>query len=144
MNIFVAKLGPYLTSDDLHEFFSAFGEVASAKVIIDRDTGRSKGFGFVEMDDDEQAQAAIDGLNGTTPEGNRDPLVVKEARPREERGGGGYGGGGRGGYGGGGRGGYGGGGRGGYGGGGRGGYGGGDRGGYGGGDRGGYGGGDRY
>jgi len=152
MNIFVAKLGPYLTSDDLHALFESYGEIRSAKVIIDRDTGRSKGFGFVEIEDDEGARKAIEELNGKRVDGNEDnELVVKEARPREDRGGYGGGGGGRGGYGGGGGGGYGGGGgRGGYGGGGggRGGYGGGGggRGGYGGGgDRGGYGGGgDRY
>jgi RNA recognition motif-containing protein len=95
--------------------FSQFGTVQSAQVIEDRDTGRSKGFGFVEMGSDAEAQAAIAGLH--EKEHNGRPLTVNEARPREDRGGGG----GRGGYGGGGRGGYGGGGgRGGYGGGGRG------------------------
>src|SRR5690606_33277178 len=102
-------------SSELEQLFSQYGTVQSAQVIQDRDTGRSKGFGFVEMDTDEQAQAAIDGLHDQDYQGRR--LTVNEARPREDRGGGG----GRGGYGGGGggRGGYGGGGgRGGYGGGG--------------------------
>jgi RNA recognition motif-containing protein len=104
-------------SSELEQMFSQYGTVQSAQVIQDRDTGRSKGFGFVEMDSDEQAQAAIDALHDQEYQGRR--LTVNEARPREDRGGGG---GGRGGYGGGGGGG---GGRGGYGGGGRGGYGGG-------------------
>jgi RNA recognition motif-containing protein len=88
--------------------FTAFGTVASAQVISDRDTGRSKGFGFVEMGTDEEAQAAIAAMHGQVVDGR--PLTVNEARPKE---GGGGGGGGRGGYGGGGggRGGYGGGGR---------------------------------
>jgi RNA recognition motif-containing protein len=86
--------------------FGAFGTVESAQVIEDRESGRSKGFGFVEMGSDDEAQAAIKGLNGQDHGGR--PLTVNEARPREERGGGG-GGGGRGGRGGG----YGGGGRGG-------------------------------
>src|SRR5204863_217634 len=94
--------------------FAAHGSVRSAQVIVDRDTGRSKGFGFVEMGSDQEAQAAISGMHGQTIEGR--PLTVNEARPKEGGGGGG-GGGGRGGYGGGGGGG--GGGRGGYGGGGR-------------------------
>jgi RNA recognition motif-containing protein len=129
--------------DSLQQAFSQFGTVTSAKVMMDRETGRSKGFGFVEMGSDAEAQAAINGMNGQPLEGRA--VVVNEARPREERPGG-YGGGGgsRGGYGGGG-GGYGGGGGGGYGGGGGGGYGGGGGGGRspygGGGGRGGYGGG---
>jgi RNA recognition motif-containing protein len=88
--------------------FAAFGTVSSAQVIEDRESGRSKGFGFVEMGSDEEAQAAIQGLNGQVQNGR--PLTVNEARPREERGGGGGGGGrgGRGGYGGGGGGGRGG------------------------------------
>jgi RNA recognition motif-containing protein len=98
---------------DLEQLFSQFGTVQSAQVIQDRDTGRSKGFGFVEMDTDAQAQAAIQGLHEQEHDGRR--LTVNEAKPREDRGGGGgYGGGrgrsGGGGYGGGG-GGYGGGGR---------------------------------
>ncbi len=119
-NIYVGNLVWDATADDLLALFQAFGAVARAQVITDRETGRSRGFGFVEMDNDQEAQTAIDNLNGTPFRGR--PLTVNEARPREERGGGGYGGGrggGRGGYGGG-RGGYGGGGqrdRGGYGGG---------------------------
>ena len=82
--------------------FSDYGQVQSAEVIMDRDTGRSKGFGFVEMGSDAEAQAAIEGLNLKEHDGRS--LTVNEARPREERrgGGGGGGGGGRGGYGGGG------------------------------------------
>src|SRR3954470_21308108 len=128
-NIYVGNLPYDTTGDDLVELFGTYGTVTSGQVIIDKFSGRSRGFGFVEMANDNEAQAAIDALNGT-PFGNR-PLTVNEARPREERSPGG--GGGRGGYGGGGgRGGYGGGGGGGYGGGGGGGYGGGG-GGYGGG-----------
>ena len=111
-NIYVGNLPYDTTGDDLVQLFQTFGTVTSSQVIIDKFSGRSRGFGFVEMADDEEAQAAIDALNGT-PYGSR-PLTVNEARPRDDRGGGG----GRGGYGGG-RGGYGGGG-----GGGRGGYGG--------------------
>jgi RNA recognition motif-containing protein len=130
-NIYVGNLTWDATADDLLALFQTYGAVARAQVITDRETGRSRGFGFVEMDNDQEAQTAIDNLNGTPFRGR--PLTVNEARPREERGGGGGGGGGgRGGYGGGGRGGYGGGGRGGYGGGG------GHR------DRGGYGGGQGY
>ena len=124
-NIYVGNLTWDATADDLLALFQSYGAVARAQVITDRETGRSRGFGFVEMDNDQEAQTAIDNLNGTPFRGR--PLTVNEARPREDRGGGGGGGGGRG-YGGG-RGGYGGGGRGGYGGGGghrdRGGYGGG-------------------
>lgn len=134
--LYVGNL-PYSVRDsDLEQAFGQFGAVTSAKVMMERDTGRSKGFGFVEMGSDAEAQAAINGMNGQ-PLGGRS-IVVNEARPMEPRpprsggfgGGGGYGGGGRsgggGGYGGGregGGGGYGGGGRdggGGYGGGGRG------------------------
>ena len=148
--LYVGNL-PYSVRDgDLEQSFGQFGTVTSAKVMMERDTGRSKGFGFVEMGSDAEAQAAINGMNGQ-PLGGRS-LVVNEARPMEPRpprsGGGGYGGGGGGGYGGGGGGGYGGGGReggGGYGGGGR--DGGGGYGGGGGGGRreggGGYGGGGR-
>lgn len=75
----------------LEELFKPFGAVSSAQVIVDRDTGRSKGFGFVEMDDDTAATAAIDALNGT--EANGRTLTVNEARPRVERSGGGGGGG---------------------------------------------------
>jgi len=107
-NIYVGNLTWDTTADDLLALFQQHGAVARAQVITDRETGRSRGFGFVEMDNDTEAQNAIDKLNGTPFRGR--PLTVNEARPREERGGGG--GGGRGGYGGGGggRGGYGGGG----------------------------------
>ena len=96
---------PYSVRDgDLEQSFGQFGTVTSAKVMMERDTGRSKGFGFVEMGSDAEAQAAITGMNGS-PLGGRS-LVVNEARPMEPRaprsGGGGYGGGGGGGYGGGG------------------------------------------
>jgi RNA recognition motif-containing protein len=152
--LYVGNLAYSVRDESLQSAFSQFGTVTSAKVMMDRETGRSKGFGFVEMGSDAEAQAAINGMNGQALEGR--PVVVNEARPREERpggfggggggrsGGGGYGGGGYGGGGGGGRsggGGYGGGGggRSPYGGGGRGGYGGGGSGGgggYGGGGRG--------
>jgi RNA recognition motif-containing protein len=117
--LYVGNLSYEVTDAALAELFAAHGTVQSAQVIMDRDTGRSKGFGFVEMGSDAEAQAAIAALNGSQQGGRS--LTVNEARPKE----GGGGGGGRGGYGGGG----GGGGRGGYGGGG----GGGSRGGYGGG-----------
>jgi RNA recognition motif-containing protein len=147
--LYVGNLAYSVRDDSLQQAFAQFGTVTSAKVMMDRETGRSKGFGFVEMGSDAEAQAAINGMNGQALEGRA--VVVNEARPREDRPGG-YGGGGgsRGGYGGGGGGGYGGGGGGGYGGGGGGGgrspYGGGGRspyGGGGGGGRGGYGGGNR-
>ncbi len=111
--LYVGNL-PYTTSDsDLQQLFSQHGTVSAAQVITDRETGRSKGFGFIEMSSDSEAQAAISGLHGKDFSGR--PLTVNEARPKENKGfGGGGGGGGRGGYGGGG----GGGGRGGYGGGG--------------------------
>ena len=128
--MYVGNLSYDVTSSTLEELFATYGTVRSAQVIQDRDTGRSKGFGFVEMADDNAAREAISGLHEKDHGGR--PLTVNEAKPREERSGGG-GGGGRGGYGGGG----GGGGRGGYGGGGGGG---GGRGGYGGGG----GGGKRY
>ncbi len=113
--LYVGNLAYSIRDEDLNEAFGAFGQVTSAKVMMDRETGRSKGFGFVEMGSDPEAQAAINGMNGQPLAGRA--LVVNEARPREERpggfrsggGGGGYGGGGGGGYGGGG-GGYGGGG----------------------------------
>ncbi|MFG6447992.1 RNA recognition motif domain-containing protein [Roseateles sp. BYS180W] len=156
--LYVGNLAYTVRDEMLQEVFGQFGTVNSAKVMMDRDTGRSKGFGFVEMASDAEAQSAINGMNGQAIEGRA--VVVNVARPREERpggfggggrsGGGGFGGGGGGGFGGGrsGGGGYGGGGGrsggGGYGGGGGrsggGGYGGGGGGGYGGG-RGGYGGG---
>jgi hypothetical protein len=139
--LYVGNLAYSVRDESLHQAFSQFGNVVSAKVMMDRESGRSKGFGFVEMGSDEEAQAAVNGMNGQPLEGRA--VVVNVARPREERPGGfGGGGGGRGGYGGGG-GGYGGGGGGyGGGGGGRGGYGGGGSGGGGyGGGGGGYGGG---
>ena len=151
--LYVGNLSYNIRDDDLQQAFAQYGSVSSAKVMMDRDTGRSKGFGFVEMGSDPEAQAAINGMNGQALDGRA--IVVNEARPREERPGGfggsrgGFGGGGGGTGGGGGRsggGGYGGGG-GGYGsgggggrsgGGGYGGGGGGRSGGGGGGSRGGY------
>jgi RNA recognition motif-containing protein len=115
--LYVGNLSYDVDSSALEELFAAHGSVQSAQNISDRDTGRSKGFGFVEMGTDEEAQAAIAALNGQQHGGRA--LTVNEAKPKENRGGGG--GGGRGGYGGGGGGGGyggGGGGRGGYGGGG--------------------------
>jgi RNA recognition motif-containing protein len=151
--LYVGNLSYNIRDDDLNQAFAQYGSVSSAKVMMDRDTGRSKGFGFVEMGSDAEAQAAINGMNGQALDGRA--IVVNEARPREERpggfgggrpggGGGGFGGGGRsggggGGFGGGGGGGYGGGGGGrSGGGGGYGGGGGGRSGGGGGGSRGGY------
>lgn len=121
MNIYVANLSWGTTSDALQEFFSQFGEVSSANIITDRETGRSRGFGFVEMPNEEEGKKAIEETNNVEFEGKT--IAVSVARPREERpsnggGRGGYGGGNRGGgnrgggYGGGNRGGgYGGGGR---------------------------------
>jgi cold-inducible RNA-binding protein len=93
--LYVGNLGYDVTNANLEELFATFGAVRSAQVIQDRDTGRSKGFGFVEMADDNAALAAIQALN--EKEHNGRPLAVNEARPREERprGGGGGGGGGR-------------------------------------------------
>lgn len=135
-NIYVGNLPWSTTTDDLFAMFQQYGAVTRAQVVTDRETGRSRGFGFVEMPNEAEAQAAIAALNNQQMNGR--PLTVNVAKPREAGGGGGgFGGGGggggrRGGYGGGG------GGRGGYGGGGGGG------GGYAGGYGGGYGGGDRY
>jgi cold-inducible RNA-binding protein len=100
--LYVGNLTYDTTDGDLEQMFAAHGTVESAQIIMDRDTGRSKGFGFVEMKTDQEAQAAIAALNGQDKGGRA--LTVNEARPREERGprGGGGGGGGRGGYGGGG------------------------------------------
>jgi RNA recognition motif-containing protein len=127
INIYVGNLPWTTTQDDLYALFQPHGTVSRAQVIQDRETGRSRGFGFVEMTTEDEANRAIEALNNSDYNGR--PLTVNIAKPREGGGGGG-GGGGRGGYGGGG--------------GGRGGYGGG-RGGYGGGGGGGYGGGgDRY
>lgn len=113
--LYVGNL-PYSYRDsDMEQAFAQFGTVTSAKVMMERDTGRSKGFGFVEMGSPAEAQAAIEGMNGQQIGGRG--LVVNEARPMEPRGPGGGGGGGRGGFGGGGGGGFGGGGGGGFGGG---------------------------
>ena len=101
--LYVGNLSYDTTDSSLQQMFEAFGTVVSAQIIMDRDSGRSKGFGFVEMDSNQEAQAAIDGLNEKQVGGRA--LTVNEARPREERsggGGGGRSGGGRGGYGGGG------------------------------------------
>ena len=95
--LYVGNLSYDVGNSDLEKLFTPFGQVVSAEIIMDRTTGRAKGFGFVEMGTDDEAKAAITGLNGK--ENNGRPLTVNEARPREERGGGG---GGRGGFGGGG------------------------------------------
>jgi RNA recognition motif-containing protein len=114
MNIYVGNLSWGLKDQDLANLFTPYGEVSSAKIVMDKFTQRSKGFGFVEMPNDEQAQAAIAQLNGSEVEGRN--LVVNESRPKEDNGGGGFkkrsfgGGGGGGGYKKGGGGGYGGGG----------------------------------
>jgi cold-inducible RNA-binding protein len=109
--IYCGNLSYSVNSSQLEELFSEFGNVVSAQVIVDRDTGRSKGFGFVEMSNQQEAEAAISALDGKEHDGRS--LQVNEAKPREERprsfghgggGGGGYGGGGRGGRDGGGRG----------------------------------------
>jgi RNA recognition motif-containing protein len=105
--LYVGNLAYSVRDESLQQAFSQFGTVTSAKVMMDRDTGRSKGFGFVEMGSDAEAQSAINGMNGQALEGRA--IVVNEARPREERPGGFGGGGSRGGYGGGGGGGGGGG-----------------------------------
>lgn len=104
--LYVGNLPYTVRDEDLQQAFSAYGSVNSAKVMMERDTGRSKGFGFVEMGNDAEAQAAVEGMNGQSLGGRS--LVVNEARPMEARpprtGGGGFGGGrsGGGGYGGGG------------------------------------------
>jgi cold-inducible RNA-binding protein len=98
--LYVGNLSYDVSSSDLEALLSAHGTVLSAEVISDRSTGRSKGFGFVEMDSESEAQAAIAALNGQDHGGRA--LTVNEAKPRQPRSGGGYGGGGgRGGYGGG-------------------------------------------
>ena len=86
--LYVGNLSFHLTSDDLEQHFAQAGTVESAKIIEDRDTGRSRGFGFVEMSSEAEAQGAIEQFNGQELEGRS--LVVNEARPRENRGGGGY------------------------------------------------------
>src|SRR5436190_24252730 len=93
--LYVGNLAYSVRDDDLQQQFAAFGTVTSAQVIMDRDTGRSKGFGFVEMGSDAEAQAAISALNGKEVDGRA--LTVNEARPKTEGGGGGGGAGGRGG-----------------------------------------------
>ena len=106
--LYVGNLSYNTTGSDLEQLCAAHGTVQSAEVIADRETGRSKGFGFVQMGSDEEAQAVIAALNGQEVDGRA--LTVNEAKPREDRPRGGGGGGGYGGGGGGGRGGYGGGG----------------------------------
>jgi RNA recognition motif-containing protein len=98
--LYVGNLAYSVTNADLEQLFAQYGNVVSAEVVQDRDTGRSKGFGFVEMGDENSAQQAINGLNDQEHGGR--PLTVNEAKPRESRGGGGGGGYGGGGYGGGG------------------------------------------
>src|SRR5215203_606859 len=88
MNIYVGNLSWNLKDQDLANLFTPYGEVASAKIVMDKFTQRSKGFGFVEMASDEHAQAAIAQLNGSEVDGRN--LVVNESRPKEEGGGGGY------------------------------------------------------
>ena len=106
MNIYVGNLLFNVTEDELKELFAPFGQVTEVRLIMDKFSGKSKGFGFIEMPSKEEAEKAINGLNGKDMKGR--PMTVNEAKPKTDRGGGG----GRGGYGGGGRG------RGGYGGGG--------------------------
>jgi RNA recognition motif-containing protein len=89
--LYVGNLSYNIRDEDLQQAFAQYGSVSSAKVMMDRDTGRSKGFGFVEMGSDPEAQAAINGMNGQALDGRA--IVVNEARPREERPGG-FGGGG--------------------------------------------------
>ena len=83
MNIYVGNLPYSVRDDDLQNMFAPHGEVSSARVIMDRDSGRTKGFGFVEMPNSDEAQAAIDALNDSDAEGRS--LRVNEARPREDR-----------------------------------------------------------
>jgi RNA recognition motif-containing protein len=97
MNIYVGNMSYDITEDDLRQLFEEHGEVDTVKIIADRDTGRSKGFAFVEMPQSDQANAALESLNGAEVKGRN--LKVNEARPREarnRRGGGGGGGGSRG------------------------------------------------
>ncbi len=94
MNIYVSNLSFDVQDQDLRDFFTPYGEVSSAKIITDRETGRSRGFGFVEMGNDEEARKAIDELNNSSVDGRN--IKVMEARPKEDRparsggGGGGY------------------------------------------------------
>ena len=90
--LYVGNLTYDVTDSGLEQMFAAHGTVQSAQIIMDRDTGRSKGFGFVEMGSDQEAQAAIAAMNGKEMGGRT--LTINEAKPREDRGGGGYGGGG--------------------------------------------------
>jgi RNA recognition motif-containing protein len=83
MNIYVSNLSFNVQDEDLRAFFAEYGEVSSAKIILDKETRRSRGFGFVEMPNDEEAKKAIEELNGGTVEGRA--ISVTEARPREER-----------------------------------------------------------
>lgn len=85
MNIFVGNLAFTATEDEVRQLFEGYGDVTSVRLLLDRETGRPRGFGFVEMADDTEARAAIAGLNGTTLGGRS--LNINEARPREERGG---------------------------------------------------------
>ena len=96
MNIYVGNLSWNLKDQDLSNLFTPYGEVASAKIVMDKFTQRSKGFGFVEMPNDDQAQAAIAQLNGSEVDGRN--LVVNESRPKENAGGGGFNRGGGGGF----------------------------------------------
>jgi len=90
-NIFVGNLNFNTSEDDLRQLFEPFGQVDRVSILTDRDTGRSRGFGFVEMASDEDGEKAISALNGTQSGGRT--LNVNEARPKAERGGGGFGGG---------------------------------------------------
>lgn len=98
MNIYISNLNFATKNDSLQDLFAQFGEVSSANIIMDRETGRSRGFGFVEMSDDAEGQKAIDALNGTDFEGKT--ITVNVARPKTERSdnGGGYNRGGGGGF----------------------------------------------
>ena len=87
MRIFVGNLAWSTTEDELSQLFESYGIVDRAQIVTDRETGRSRGFGFVEMPDATEAQAAIAGLNGTSQGGRGRPLTVNEARQREKRGG---------------------------------------------------------
>lgn len=87
MNIYVANLHYRLNDEDLHQIFSEFGQVTSAKIIKDHETGRSRGFGFVEMANQEEGTKAMESLNGSEVEGKQ--LMVNEARPKQANGGGG-------------------------------------------------------
>ena len=92
MNIYVGNMNFNLKNEDLFNLFAQFGTVSTAKIIMDRETGRSKGFGFVEMDDEEEGRKAISSLNESEVMGRK--LIVNEARPNDRQGGGGQGGGG--------------------------------------------------